>query len=349
MTDVASAAAAVAQDWASITASVAQTDVSVAAAFAQAVSNDAAAKTAAAQSLQGAFAAAAADHGSALAALARSLSDTQSQLTTAIAAATAARQTALSGVAADKAGWATARANEITAVNARMGELSVGNDRTAYWQATVQAKIDQTLDYIQLSLAIIGLVPVVGSVASAVDLFINLWRGKYLSAIGSVIGIIPGLGSLSNGVKLTWLGASVAARIARVTAAISRTAAFLKAGSRAAAVLLAQKAASVLGKVVGAYNFLKCTIFGACFIEGTPVVIGEDWIDDLATTVAPIPVDVEEEWDLEALLAAAAALSLTLEHYRRLLRRKPDDADEIDPFALAVEEDFDFHGAFLKA
>ena len=66
------------------------------------------------------------------------------------------------------------------------------------WDDTVQKKIDQTLDYVELVLAAGGLLPGLGTPASAASALIALWRGHYLSAALSAVGVVPFVGTLAS-------------------------------------------------------------------------------------------------------------------------------------------------------
>ena len=140
----------------------------------------------------------------------------------------------------------------------------------AYWDHTVQAKVDDTLDYVQIGLAIVGLIPGVGTASSAASLFIDLWRGHYLSAVLDGVGVVPLVGSVANALKLTRFGVKAWSRLAaatRVASAVKRLRDFKQTLALAAQSGTLRSRASYY-----AYDFVFCKVLRlACFIAGTPV------------------------------------------------------------------------------
>ena len=100
-------------------------------------------------------------------------------------------------------------------------------------------------------------------------MFIDLWRGHYLSAVLDG-GVVPLVGSAANALKLTRFGAKAWSRLAaasRVASAVKRLRDFKQTLALAAQSGTLRSRASYY-----AYDFVFCKVLRlACFTAGTPV------------------------------------------------------------------------------
>lgn len=154
----------------------------------------------------------------------------------------------------------------------RLNLLAVTNAES-YWDTTVQQKVNETLDYVEMTLAVVGLVPGLGSITSLAGTLISLWRGNYAAAAFDALGMIPVIGSVVNEIKLTKIGAGAAARISKATSAVHWAAEVTAKGGKAWIAAQALRTGSPLWQsVYRAYDFVVCKALRlACFTAGTPI------------------------------------------------------------------------------
>ena len=245
----------------------------------------AAAKAEAAQALRDALSVAKQEHTDAKEAIAQAAKQARATLDAAIESAHGELRSSVEQSLADLAGLRTklgtergedvkardeARTRYEQSRSELVDRLTQEGGGGAYWDATVQAKVDDTLDYVQIGLAIVGLIPGPGTVSSAASLFIDLWRGHYLSAVLDGVGLVPLVGSAASALKLTRFGAKAWSRFAaatRITAAVKRLRDFKRTLALAAQSGTLRSRASYY-----AYDFVFCKVLRlACFTAGTPV------------------------------------------------------------------------------
>ena len=245
----------------------------------------AAAKAEAAQALRDALSVAKQEHTDAKEAIAQAAKQARATLDAAIESARGELRSSVEQSLADLAGLRTklgtergedvkardeARTRYEQSRSELVDRLTQEGGGGAYWDATVQAKVDDTLDYVQIGLAIVGLIPGPGTVSSAASLFIDLWRGHYLSAVLDGVGVVPVVGSAANALKLTRFGVKAWSRLAaasRVASAMKRLRDFKRTLALAAQSGTLRSRASYY-----AYDFVFCKVLRlACFTAGTPV------------------------------------------------------------------------------
>ncbi|MCS6852480.1 MAG: hypothetical protein NZ700_15060 [Gemmataceae bacterium] len=161
------------------------------------------------------------------------------------------------------------------------------------------------------------------AVANGLNVAIYLARGKQVEAAFSVFAIIPfgsilkKTGAASAASKLGALALRQAGRGLVAVAKVVRLPALAQAARQLACPILTK---ITLGK------------FGSfCFVAGTPVVIGEEWVavvlpvgDELAHFVPSAPPAENDvaEWDGLCLVLLVGALGLTMGGWLLLIRRR---------------------------
>jgi len=143
-----------------------------------------------------------------------------------------------------------------------------------------------TLDTIQVGLDIAGYIPVIGIVADLTNAGIHLVRGNYVDAGLSAIGAIPGFGDAIKG------GAKIAKAAGGVAGVVGQGA---KQGSNAvkAGGEVAGGAQKTLNKNIGDCKLAPNGSGGACFTEGTQIVVGVEY-DENDVFVQYITVNIED-------------------------------------------------------
>ncbi len=237
-------------------------------------------------------------------------------------------------MAEDLNGSAVAKATELRDAQGRLDSFKVINAEI-YWNATVQPKVDATLDYVEMTLGVAGLIPGVGSATSAAGLIISLWRGHYGSAALNAVGMIPLVGTLINEIKLTKLGKAAADRVNQAGKSVYQSARVLAGGGKSALEALVRQTGSPLAKTLyNAYEFVFCKALKlACFTAGTPIETENGpqaietirpgdlvWCRDDDDPSAPLELksveQVFERWArvLEVNLPGGVSIGTTAEH-----------------------------------
>jgi len=141
------------------------------------------------------------------------------------------------------------------------------------------------IDTIQFGLDIAGFIPVIGIPADLANAGIHLVRGNYADAGLSAIGAIPGFGDAIKG------GAKIAKAAGGVAGAVGQGA---KQGSNAvkAGGEVAGGAQKTLNKNIGDCKLAPNDSGGACFTEGTQIVVGVEY-DKNDVFVQYITVNIE--------------------------------------------------------